>query len=128
MSLYYTKTRWTLAALIGMFLAFMLGSGPARAHAFLEHASPAVGSTLYQPPNQVNLKFSEPLEPAFSSLEVVDQAGRRVDKGDAKVDASDATVLTASLKPLPPGTYKVIWRVVSIDTHATDGDYTFRVE
>ena len=28
---------------------------------------------------------------------------------------------------LPPGTYKVIWRVLSVDTNRTEGDFTFRV-
>jgi len=32
-----------------------------------------------------------------------------------------------SLPPLPNGTYRVFWRVLSVDTHATEGDYTFEV-
>jgi methionine-rich copper-binding protein CopC len=35
--------------------------------------------------------------------------------------------LHVALKPLSPGTYKVIWRVLSVDTHRTQGDFTFRV-
>ncbi|HJS62184.1 MAG TPA: copper resistance protein CopC, partial [Pseudolabrys sp.] len=27
----------------------------------------------------------------------------------------------------PPGTYKVFWRVLSVDTHRAQGDFTFRV-
>ena len=99
----------------------------ARAHAFLDHASPAVGSTVQHPPPEVSLWFSEELEPGFSTITVTDQAGRRVDGGDARIDAADKTVLHASLKPLTPGTYNVQWRVVSVDSHPTEGSFDFRV-
>lgn len=99
----------------------------ARAHAFLDHASPAVGSTVKQAPAAISLWFTQKLEPAFSTVEVVDQAGQRVDQGDARVDPQDGTLLRVSLKVLKPGTYKVAWRVVSVDTHATQGDFTFQV-
>jgi methionine-rich copper-binding protein CopC len=107
--------------------ALLLAAPAARAHAFLDHATPSVGSTVPRAPGLVKLWFTQELEPAFSTIEVLDQSGRRVDQGDAKVDGRDATLLEARLKPLPPGTYKVVWRVVSVDTHATDGNFTFRV-
>ena len=99
----------------------------AAAHAFLDHASPAVGSTVDAPPAQVKLWFTQRLEPAFSKVEVSDAAGRRVDRADARVDASDPTVLTVSVPQLAPGRYRVKWRVVSVDTHVTAGDYNFDV-
>lgn len=99
----------------------------ALAHAFLDHASPAVGSTVPAAPPLVRLWFSQELEPAFSAVTVTDKAGNRVDRGDSSVDAKDPTELHAGLKPLPPGTYKVAWRVVSVDTHTTEGDFSFTV-
>jgi methionine-rich copper-binding protein CopC len=78
-------------------------------------------------PTGIKLWFTQQLEPAFSSVEVTDQSGRRVDAGDAKVAPSDAPELEATLKPLSPGTYKVIWHVVSVDTHRTEGQFTFSV-
>ena len=36
-------------------------------------------------------------------------------------------LLQVPLKPLRPGTYRVKWRVLSVDTHVTEGDFTFRV-
>src|SRR5260221_13365716 len=107
--------------------ALLFAASAARAHAFLDHASPAVGSTLRQPPTTISLRFTQELEPAFSTVSIIDQGGQRVDSGDAQVDARDQSLLHASLKPLPPGTYKVIWRVVSVDTHTTEGAFTFRV-
>ena len=99
----------------------------ASAHAFLQHATPAVGSRVATAPAQVALRFSERLEPAFCRVEVDDAAGHRVDKGDVAAAADDASVLTVSLSPLPPGRYTVKWRVLSVDTHTTEGDFSFEV-
>ena len=44
------------------------------------------------------------------------------------MDASDATVLTVSVGNLPAGTYKVTWKVTSVDTHKTHGSFTFTVQ
>jgi methionine-rich copper-binding protein CopC len=100
----------------------------ASAHAFLDHAAPAVGSAVHAPPARVRLWFTQRLEPAFSSLRVQDASGKRVDKGDVEVDAADATLLEVSLPQLAPGTYRVSWRVLSVDTHVTEGDFTFDVK
>ena len=37
------------------------------------------------------------------------------------------TELQIGLKSLPPGTYTVSWHVVSVDTHPTEGTFTFEV-
>jgi hypothetical protein len=105
----------------------LLGAGAAWSHAFLERAEPRVGSTVKAAPSQVRVWFTEALEPAFSTLEVVNQSGDRVDRGPARVDAASPAVLQVPLKPLAPGTYRVKWRVLSVDTHVTEGDFTFRV-
>ena len=36
-------------------------------------------------------------------------------------------MLRVTLAPLAPGTYRVVWRVLSVDTHVTEGDFTFTV-
>ena len=107
--------------------ALLLGAGVAWSHAFLERAEPRVGSTVKAAPSQVRVWFTEALEPAFSTLEVVNQSGDRVDRGPARVDAASPALLQVPLKPLGPGTYRVKWRVLSVDTHVTEGDFTFRV-
>jgi copper resistance protein C len=105
----------------------LLGTGVAWSHAFLERAEPRVGSTVKSAPSQVRAWFTQDLEPAFSTMEVVNQSGNRVDRGPAQVDAASRALLLVPLKPLTPGTYRVKWRVLSVDTHATEGDFTFRV-
>ncbi len=107
--------------------ALLCAAAGAHAHAFLDHASPAVGSTVHGSPSELSLWFTQELEPAFSTVRVVDQAGHEMDKGDKAVDPGDRTLLKVSLPALPPGTYKVIWRVLSVDTHTTEGDFKFTV-
>ena len=113
--------------LLVISLAACVACSTARAHAFLDHAAPAVGSTVHAPPAQVRLWFTQQLEPAFSSVRVVDRSDRRVDRGDAKVDARDGTILQVSVPALAPGRYRVVWQVLSVDTHVSEGDFTFDV-
>ncbi|HXQ67711.1 MAG TPA: copper resistance CopC family protein [Alphaproteobacteria bacterium] len=98
-----------------------------RAHAFLDHALPAVGSTVHGSPPELRLWFTQALEPAFSSVKVVDASGKQVDKGDSTVDAQDRELLKLSLPALAPGDYKVMWRVTSVDTHTTTGSFTIHI-
>jgi methionine-rich copper-binding protein CopC len=97
------------------------------AHASLERAVPAVGGKIHGPPAEVQLRFSQPLEAAFSTVKVVDARGKQVDRRDKRLDPKDASVLRVSLPKLAPGVYRVVWRVLSADTHVTEGDFTFEV-
>ena len=99
----------------------------ANAHAFLDHAEPAVGGRVKQIPHQVRIWFTEPIELARSSIKVFDATGKRIDKKDLHADAKNKALLEISLPPLAPGTFKVVWRVISVDSHATNGDFTFQL-
>ncbi len=107
--------------------AVTLAAPAARAHAFLDHASPAVGSSLPTAPAAVTMWFTQQLEPAFTTATVSDKSGNRVDAGPAQVDANDPTELRVPLKPLPPGTYTVSWHALSVDTHTTTGHFSFTI-
>ena len=98
-----------------------------RAHAFLDYASPAVGSSVPAAPPVVTLWFTQDLEPAFSDVTVTNEAGQRVDLGNAHIPQGSPAELQIGLKPLPRGTYTVSWHVVSVDTHPTEGTFTFEV-
>ena len=100
----------------------------AQAHAFLDHADPKVGGTISTPPAVVKAWFTQELEPAFSTMEVSDAQGKRVDKKDVHLDDKDKKLLIVSLPPLPPGTYTVTWHVVSVDTHKTQGHFEFTLK
>jgi len=105
-------------------LALLLAPCAAQAHAQLDHASPKVGSTVAAP-KEVVLWFTEGVEPKFSSVEVVNDKGEQVQAGKARLMGSAA--LRVPLKPLSPGTYQVIWKVLSVDTHRTQGSFSFTV-
>jgi methionine-rich copper-binding protein CopC len=99
-----------------------------RAHAFLDHSDPAVGSTESTAPSVVHIWFTQELEPAFSSASVSDKSGTTLSDGPAVVDPNNKSELDIKLKPLSPGTYTVHWHVLSVDTHTTQGDFTFEVK
>ena len=114
------------AILLAARAAAALGA-PAAAHSVLVRAEPGRNATVTRPPGRVRLWFSERIEPAFSSVRVVNETGQRVDKEDSTVAPSAPKQLRVSLLPLSAGTYRVHWRVLSVDTHVTEGDFTFRV-
>ena len=99
------------------------------AHAFIDHTEPLVGGAVKQAPTEVRLWYTQGLEPAFSRVQVFDAAGKEVDKKDIHLDPKNNHLLIVSLPAgLGAGTYKVAWRVVSVDTHTTEGAFKFRVE
>jgi copper resistance protein C len=99
----------------------------AAAHGVLERTEPRAGSIVKSAPAQVRLQFTGAIEPAYSQVRVLDGGGHRVDLGDSRVDADNRALLRVSLPALAPGRYKVAWRVLSVDSHVTEGDFTFRV-
>lgn len=97
-------------------------------HAFLVRAEPRVGSKLNKAPAEVRVWFSENVQGSLSSIQVFDVSGKRVDKRDTHSDGANRAILCVSLvAALTTGTYKVIWRVTSMDTHVTDGDFRFQI-
>jgi copper resistance protein C len=113
-----------MPSLVIPVLLMAIAAPAAEAHAFLDHADPRVGSTVPTAPRELALTYTQKLEPAFSSVEVTDAGGQRVDLGKPSISAD---VMRVGLKPLPPGTYRVRWHVLSVDTHTTEGSFTFKV-
>lgn len=108
-------------------LALMLPATGAWAHAFLDRSSPPVGATVGSAPRAVTLTFTEAIEPLFSRVQVTDAKGNPVTSGKPAVQG-DGRVLAVGLTALPPGTYTVDWHVTSVDTHRTQGHFTFTVQ
>lgn len=104
-----------------------LAPAAAGAHAALVASAPARRATLADPPARVELTFSERLEPAYARLTVEDAGGARVDRGDAAVARDDARRLGVTLGPLGPGTYRVRYRVLSVDGHVVEASFPFTV-
>jgi methionine-rich copper-binding protein CopC len=113
----------TFIVLVSLLLT-ALGTTGAQAHARLDHASPAVGSAVPTAPQEVTLWFTQNLEAVFSTIEVFDMSGARVDEGKPNISGNTMRV---ALRPLVPGTYRVHWHALSVDTHTTEGTFTFQV-
>lgn len=109
-------------------IAVTLAAHVAGAHAFLDHADPAVGTTVASSPKVLRLWFTETVEPKFSKVELTTSSGTVVPTGPAASSPSDPSELDLPLtSALSAGGYKVSWQVVSTDTHRTEGDFTFEV-
>ena len=100
----------------------------ALSHAFLNEAAPLVGGTVPASPKEIRLTFTEAIEPRFSGIDLTTGDGRAIATGAAAVDPGNDKQLVLLVPPLTPGRYRVHWHVVSVDTHRTEGEYSFVVE
>ena len=107
-----------------LLLSLLLVPCGVSAHALLDHAEPRVGNKVAAPPHQLTLWFTQKLKPAFSGVTVTNAAGERIDSGKPRVSGNQMSV---SLRSGGSGTYHVNWKVLSVDTHTTDGSFTFEV-
>jgi len=114
--------------LFGVVVVFALVSMArvTSAHSFPEQENPSAGATVAAPPAQVTIRYDAPIEKLFDSLQVLDAAGKDKAAGAPQV-SDDGHELSVTIAPLNPGEYTVKWRVVSIDTHHTEGSYSFTV-
>lgn len=101
----------------------------ASAHAILLKSNPAKDAILPTPPTQVQMWFSEDLNPVLSTAQVVNAAKERVDINDTHVNPSDSKEMDLSLQAnLPPDVYVVVWRTDSADDgHVLLGSFLFTV-
>ena len=76
-------------------------------------------------PRELVLHFSQDLEPAFSTVEITDAAGQRVEAGEPIISRN---LVRVPLRQLGTGSYRVTWKVLSVDTHATQGTFNFDVQ
>ena len=98
----------------------------ASAHSFPEKETPAAGQKLASPPSEIIIDFDAPIEKLFAKLEVTGADGQNLAVGAPQV-SDDGIRLSIKLGALKPGDYTVKWAVLCIDTHHTNGSYTFTV-
>lgn len=98
------------------------------AHSTLVRSQPPAGATLTTPPGEIILWFNERLERQFHTVTVTDGQGRTIPTQNPHVDRADPTKLTVAVEPLPPGVYRVRWRVLSRDGHVAEGAFSFSIQ
>jgi len=110
-----------------VLLAIVVGAAMATwAHSFPENETPAAGQNVTTPPPEVSIKFDAPIEKLFAKLEVTGVDGRDEAVGAPAV-SDDGLRLSVKVGALKAGDYWVKWSVVCIDTHHSQGSYTFTV-
>ena len=98
-------------------------------HAQLTSAVPAVGSFVKLSPTEIRLTFTEAIEVKLSKVDLMNETDMIDDIASVSLDPNDKKTLVAKLKsPLPQGSYMVMWHVVSVDTHKTQGDFSFAIQ
>lgn len=96
------------------------------AHSFPDKETPSAGQKIASPPSEVVIDFDAPIEKLFATLEVTGADGKNEAAGAPQV-SDDGRQLSVKVGALKPGDYTVKWAVVCIDTHHTEGSYTFSV-
>lgn len=117
-----------LAFLCALSLTLLLPT-VASAHAILLTSNPAKDAVLRIAPAQVQMGFSEDLNPALSTAQVVNASRQRVDARDAHINPNDSKEMDLTLQDnLPPAVYIVVWRTDSADDgHVLLGSFIFTV-
>ena len=112
---------------VGALVATVLSSPMmASAHSFPEKESPSAGQKVTSPPSEVVIDFDAPIEKLFAKLEVTGADGQNLVAGAPQI-SDDGIRMSVKVPALKPGDYTVKWAVVGIDTHHTEGSYTFTV-
>lgn len=112
-------------------LASLTMAPNASAHAHLESQLPAADSTVSSP-KELRLQFSEGVEEKFTKVSITSTAasGKTMIEpvpGIATERADKKVLIVTPAAPLAAGEYKVDWHAVSVDTHKSEGSYSFSV-
>ncbi|MGX9143214.1 copper homeostasis periplasmic binding protein CopC [Mesorhizobium sp. 128a] len=108
-------------------LASVTFSGPAQAHAKLEASQPPIGSTVKEPPVEIDLTFSEELNLKFTGVKLLGPNNEEVKTDNPMLTNGDKEFMVSLPAGLGPGSYRVEWHAVSRDGHKTRGAYEFTV-
>jgi len=96
------------------------------AHSFPAKETPSAGQQITSPPSEVVIQFDAPIEKLFAKLEVTGADGANLAEGSPQI-SDNGIRMSVKVPALKPGDYTVKWAVVGIDTHHTQGSYTFTV-
>ncbi|CRM96254.1 Copper resistance protein C precursor [Pseudomonas sp. 22 E 5] len=106
--------------------ASLLGASAAFAHAHLKSSEPAADSSGTAP-KELRLTFSEGVEATFTKVSLSKDGTEVAIKGVETPDADKKVLVVTPAAPLAAGNYKVVWNAVSVDTHKSNGEYSFKV-
>lgn len=111
-----------------MFALFIFLPTHASAHAYLVKSVPAQRAVLLRPPAQIQLWFSEPLEAKYSTFHLLNESGKSLEVSALEVGGAEPKRMTANLRALPAGRYTIKYRVLSVDGHIVQDQFTFTIK
>jgi len=126
-SLRASRTRRTgFAVVAGLAAALFTVASIALGHAELATVTPADKSTIQGPPEEIDMTFTQNLDPTKSSIVLVDAAGKLVVQGGIVTNGREMYLPLP--EPLPAGTYQIRWTTFSSEDKESDrGTTTFTV-
>ncbi|SNT33628.1 copper resistance CopC/CopD family protein [Rhodococcoides kyotonense] len=121
--------RWLRILVLGWIsLALTIGwPAVASAHATLLEALPGEGTVLADSPGEMLLRYDEAVGISSGAVKVLAPDGSRVELGEITTRDEGRVVVAPLPLTLGTGTYTVLWRVLSEDTHSIFGATTFSV-
>ena len=123
----WRTSKFVKVALIALcILAFSPAMG-AQAHAGLEGSEPKPSSWLATSPSEIVLHFDESVSVTFARIKIIDQQGNEFAEFRPTRDATDPSTVRANIDKLGDGTWVVVWRVASADSHPVQGSFAFSI-
>ncbi len=123
-------TRVPRAAIAALLSAGLLVALPATTvgHSELVRSTPADGDVLAVAPTEIIGRFSEPVDPDRSSMELRGPDGSRVARGGVPDGGPLTSMAITGLPPLSPGRYEVRWTTRTPDDGGIErGRFSFTV-
>lgn len=105
--------------------ALLLLAGPVLAHSQKEVVVPPENATVKGSPPAIEMSFDTAMR--ITQIRLVDSAGKsfllnRTDR------MAPVTKFSAKPATLSPGAYNVEWKGISVDGHAMEGKWSFKVQ
>ena len=116
-----------LALVIVAVLTVLAPAQLASAHAILLTSEPAPSAVLDQSPTEIALFFSEEVDTIFGTIRILDSSGNVIQTIKPVRDVINHSIVRAPISTLADGTYVVIWRVASDDSHPVQGSFSFQI-
>ena len=119
----YARLAFVVVALLTVLAPAQIAS----AHAILLTSEPAPSAVLDQSPTEIALFFNEFIDTVFGKIRILDSTGNVVQVVKPIRDAANHTIVRAPISTLEEGTYVVVWRVASADSHPVQGSFAFQI-
>jgi copper transport protein len=97
-------------------------------HAVPYESEPGAGMRLSMAPDEITVRFTEPVYEDGTWIRLFDVDGQRVDNDDLGIQFGNRPTLTVSVGDIPDGPYRIQWQTYSqTDGHTIGGSIGFAI-